>query len=342
MRKSIIYFIILIVYLSLTAILVFFEHDVEGSSIHNMWNAIWYLLVTVSTIGYGDFYPITNGGQIIGVIFVFSSIAVMGYLISRLTIKLNQYMEDKKAGLHGTRMQNHIVIIGYDKFSNHIIKQIVPTGRKVAVVTNKKDDLELIGSTFDSKDVFCLFTDFENFDLLEKVNIRQSSKVLVQFDNDTDMLVYVLHLKSQYKCLDIVVSLDNPSLRKPFLSAGVLYVISKDEIAANLVASYIFEPEVAELTEDIMFSSTSKYDFDIMEFKVIKDNPYVGRDYNAAFIEMRELYNCVLLGIYHQGKLFKNPSQEIIIEENDYLVLIANGDTKKEIQSVFKTQQGRF
>jgi len=323
-------------------VLVVNEEAVEGSSIHSFWDAVWYLLVTVSTIGYGDYYPVSPIGKIIGVIFVFSSIAVMGYLISRLTIKLNQYMEDKKAGLHGTKMQNHIVIIGYDKFSSHIIKQIVPTGRKVAVVTNKKDDLELIRSTFNNKDVFCLFTDFENFEHLEKVNIRKSSKVLVQFDNDTDMLVYVLHLKSQYECLNIVVSLDNPSLKKPFLSAGVLNVISKDEIAANLVASYIFEPEVAELTEDIMFSSTSKYDFDIMEFKVLEDNPYIGRDYNTTFIEMRELYNCVLLGIYHQGKLFKNPVHEIIIEENDYLVLIANGETKKEIQSIFRTEQGRF
>lgn len=342
MKKKIIYPIILMIYLSLLSVLVFFERDAEGSTIHNFWNAIWYLLVTVSTIGYGDYYPISVGGQIIGVVFVFSSIAVMGYLISRLTIKLNQYMEDKKAGLHGTRMQNHIVIIGYDKFSNHIIKQIVPTGRKVAVVTNKKDDLELIKSSFNSDDVFCLFTDFENFEHLEKVNIRKSSKVLVQFDNDTDMLVYVLHLKSQYNCLNIVVSLDNPSLKKPFLSAGVMYAISKDEIAANLVASYIFEPEVAELTEDIMFSSTSKFDFDIMEFQVNSENPYLGRDYNSTFFEMRDLYNCVLLGIYHKGKLFKNPSHKIIIEENDYLVLIANGETKNEIHAVFKTEQGRF
>lgn len=342
MKKQIIYPFILVIYLSLLTILVLSEKDVEGSTIHNFGDGIWYLLVTVSTIGYGDYFPISPIGKIVGIVFIFTSLAVMGYLISKLTIKLNQYMEDKKAGLHGTKMQNHIVIIGYDKFSSHIIKQIVPTGRKVAIVTNKKDDLELIRSTFDQKDVFCLFTDFDNFDLLEKVNIKNSSKVLVQFDNDTDMLVYVLHLKSQYDCLNIVVSVDNPSLKQPFLSAGVLHAISKDEIAANLVASYIFEPEVAELTEDIMFSATSKFDFDIMEFKVVEGNPYLGKDYNKAFFELRELYNCVLLGIYHNGKLFKNPSHNLIIAENDYLVIIANGETKKEIQSAFKVEQGRF
>lgn len=342
MRKRIIYPIILLVYFALLVILVLVERDNEASSIKNIWNAIWYLLVTVSTIGYGDYYPITPMGKGIGVIFVLSSLAVMGYLISKLTIKLNQYMEDKKSGLFGTKMENHIVIIGYDKFSSHIIKQIVPTGRKVAVVTNKKDNLDIIKSTFESKDVFCLFSDFDNFEQLEKVNIRASSKVLVQFNNDTDMLVYILHLKSLYENLNIVVSLDNPSLKKPFLSAGVLYAVSKDEIAAKLVASYIFEPEVAILTEDIMSSDTGKYDFDIMEFKIIEENDYIGKDYNWIFYDLRQKYHCVLLGIYHRGVLFKNPSHELIIEKGDYLLLIANGDSKEKLKSIFHIEQGRF
>lgn len=342
MKKRIIFPIILLVYFTLMGILVLAERNTEGSTIQNMWNATWYLLVTISTIGYGDYYPISPLGKIIGVIFVLSSLAVMGYLISKLTIKLNQYMEDKKAGLFGTKMENHIVIIGYDKFSSHIIKQIVPTGRKVAVVTNKKDDLDIISAAFDRKDVFCLFSDFDNFEHLQKVNISSSSKVLVQFNNDTDMLVYILHLKTHYHHLNIVVSLDNPSLKKPFLSAGVLYAVSKDEIAARLVASYIFEPEVAILTEDIMSSATGKYDFDIMEFQISSGNSYIGKEYNSIFYDLREKYHCVLLGIYHQGKLFKNPTHELIIQENDYLVLIANGEAKDKIQFAFHVEQGRF
>lgn len=322
--------------------MVLVEQDVEGSSIHNFWNAIWYLLVTISTIGYGDYYPVSVPGKVIGAVFVLSSIAVMGYLISKLTIQLNQFMEEKKAGLHGTKMKNHIVIIGYDRFSNHIIRQIIPSGRKVAIVTNKKDDLELIKNTFNSKDVFVLFTDYENFEHLGKVNIRESSKVLVQFDNDTDMLVYVLHLKSHYNCLNLVVSLDNPSLKKPFLSAGVLHAVSKDEIAAKLVASYIFEPEVAELTEDIMSSATSQFDFDIMEFKVIPENPYLDKDYHFVFHDMKDRFNGILLGVYKDEELYKNPSSYIIISENDYLVLIANSDTKDQIEKEFKVLQGRY
>lgn len=323
-------------------LLVYFEHEAEDSSIKNLGNALWYVLVTLSTIGYGDYYPITALGKIVGIIFVLSSLGVMGYLISKLTINLNQYMEDKKAGLFGTKIENHIVIIGYDKFSNHIIKQIVPTGRKVAVVTNKKDDLDLIATAFEQKDVFTLYSDFENFENLSKVNITKSSKVFINFKDDAEMLIYILHLKTYYQGLNLVVSLDNSTLKKPFKSAGVLYVVSREEIAAKLVASYIFEPEVAIFTEDIMSSATGKFDFDILEFKIIEGNPYIGKKYNDTFFDLKQKFAAILLGIYQDEQLYKNPTFEMIIGENDYLILIANGESYDKIKEVFGTDQGRF
>ncbi|NPD47521.1 MULTISPECIES: two pore domain potassium channel family protein [unclassified Lentimicrobium] len=58
MKKRIIYPIILLVYFVLLVILVIVESDKEASSIKNIWNAICYLLVTISTIGYGDVTPL--------------------------------------------------------------------------------------------------------------------------------------------------------------------------------------------------------------------------------------------------------------------------------------------
>ncbi len=342
MKKKLILIITISIYFSLLLLLVFTEKDAKGATIISLSDAFWYLLVTLSTIGYGDYYPITIFGKFIGIIFILSSLGVMGYLISKLTIKLNKYMEDKKAGLYGTKMEKHIVIIGYDKFSNHIMKQIVLTGIKVAVVTNKKEDLDTIALTFKQEDVFTLYTDLENFENLSKVNITKASKVFIKFADDTAMLVYILHLKNYYKNLDIVVSLDNSTLKKPFKSAGVLYAVSREEIAANLVASYIFEPEVAILTEDIMSSATGKYDFDIMEFKITNGNPYIDKEYNWVFYDIKKQFACILLGIFQDKKLYKNPTKEMIIKEGDYLIIISNGEGEAKIKEVFKTKQGHF
>ena len=342
MKKRYLFPLLAFIFFLLLLALVYVEKNDSSANIHSLSDAFWYLIVTLSTIGYGDYYPVTSLGKIISILFILTSFGIMGYFISSLTIKINKYMEDKKTGFFGTKMKNHIVMIGYDKFSSIILKQIVTTGIKVAVVTDKREDIDTISLSFKNKDIFTLYTDLENYESLEKVNISQSSKVFIKLDDDTKMLVYILHLKRYYKDLEIVVSLDNSTLKEPFKSAGVLYAVSREAIAAKLVASYIFEPEVALLTEDIMSSAIDKYDFDLMEFRVTKDNPYLGKEYNWVFHEIKKEYSCILLGICQDKVLYKNPSKKIILEENNFLVILSNGLGENQLTELFKTKQGHF
>ena len=329
-------------YLLLLYILVLSEKNVEGASISNMFDALWYSLVTLSTVGYGDFYPVSILGKIIGLIFVFSSLGVLGYLISQLTVKLTQYMEDKKNGLFGTKMENHIVLIGYNKFSDNILKQIVTTGIRVAVVTNDKNDVNTIAENYENDTVFTLYTDYNNFDVLNKVNISKSAKVFINLDSDTERWVYILDLKNRFKDLEIIVSLNNTNFQNTFRSAGVLYAVSREEIAAKLVASYIFEPDVASFTEDLMATAEKSDDFDMIELRVNKKNPYLNKDYDFAFSNIRKEFSSVLLGIYQNGILYKNPINPMTISENDYLIIIGDGDHADKLKEAFGVEEGRF
>ena len=41
-----------------------FERHAPGSNIHTLKDAVWWSFVTVTTVGYGDFYPVTAGGRV--------------------------------------------------------------------------------------------------------------------------------------------------------------------------------------------------------------------------------------------------------------------------------------
>jgi voltage-gated potassium channel len=64
------------------------EYLVESTDpeakITNIGDAFWWAMVTVTTVGYGDLYPVTPGGKIVASIMMMIGIAILGVLISTL------------------------------------------------------------------------------------------------------------------------------------------------------------------------------------------------------------------------------------------------------------------
>ena len=81
--------IFLVIYAALLTALVICEKDQPGTHIHSFADAIWYSLVTISTVGYGDVTPVSHGGHVIGIIFLIMSmgllVALFGSVVSVLT-----------------------------------------------------------------------------------------------------------------------------------------------------------------------------------------------------------------------------------------------------------------
>jgi voltage-gated potassium channel len=74
----------MIVLCSSSVIVLQFESRAADASIQNGWDAFWYSMVTITTVGYGDFYPVTVGGRIAGMFIMFAGVGIIGALASIL------------------------------------------------------------------------------------------------------------------------------------------------------------------------------------------------------------------------------------------------------------------
>lgn len=54
------------------------ERGAPGATITSYGDAIWWALVTTTTVGYGDFYPVTTEGRIIAAVLMVVGIALLG------------------------------------------------------------------------------------------------------------------------------------------------------------------------------------------------------------------------------------------------------------------------
>lgn len=335
--------VILIVLLILNVILVHFEKQTGTSGITTIGSAIWYMAVTLTTVGYGDLYPSSKVGKLIGYIYVFSSLGVLGYLFSTISNKIFKIMEEKKLGFKGTNFEKHILIIGWNEFSKMVAEEIAATAKDMAIITNQRDDIDLIYNQFGKTHTFVLFSDYHNYEGLQKVNAAKASVAFISLEDDSEALMYVLDFRKSYPDPAIVVSLQKPRLKETFHAAGVTYAVARSEIASKLVASYIFEPDVAAMNLDLLSTSRTDYDHDIQEFQVRDNNPYVGKNCLDVFMDLKKKYNSILLGIYKnkESKIITNPADDQLISSGDYLVILASGYDKRKIQGDFSVSEGR-
>ena len=70
-----------IVYLLLLLLLYKTESSAGNEDFSSFWDAVWYSLVTMTTVGYGDVTPVTAGGKLIGIVFALCSIGILTALI---------------------------------------------------------------------------------------------------------------------------------------------------------------------------------------------------------------------------------------------------------------------
>ncbi len=70
-----------LVYLLLLYLLVLFERDAQGATIHNLGQALWYSLATFTTVGYGDVYPVTPAGRTIASVFLILGVGLLGFFV---------------------------------------------------------------------------------------------------------------------------------------------------------------------------------------------------------------------------------------------------------------------
>ncbi len=61
-----------------------FESKSPDAHITTGWDAFWYSVVTITTVGYGDYYPVTFWGRITGMFIMFAGIGIIGALASIL------------------------------------------------------------------------------------------------------------------------------------------------------------------------------------------------------------------------------------------------------------------
>lgn len=103
---------VLVVVFACSALVLSFESPAKGTNIHNFGDALWWAIVTVTTVGYGDRYPVTAGGRGVAAVLMFVGIGLIGVLTATVaSYFVTQNVDEERADLieRLTRIESMLV-----------------------------------------------------------------------------------------------------------------------------------------------------------------------------------------------------------------------------------------
>ena len=79
---------------ALGMIIVPFETVSAEANITNFWDGLWWSVTTMTGVGYGDYYPVTVVGRLIGMTLEVLGLVVFGLIVGQLAVALFRVKDD--------------------------------------------------------------------------------------------------------------------------------------------------------------------------------------------------------------------------------------------------------
>ncbi|OLS40493.1 TrkA family potassium uptake protein [Bacillus sp. MRMR6] len=98
----------------------------EPETFDSTFQAIWWMLTTMTTVGYGDVSPVTVAGRTWAMLVVYTlGIGLFGFVIGMIVDAVTKYKRAKEEGKLSYKGENHFVIMGWTAKSKNTIKELI-------------------------------------------------------------------------------------------------------------------------------------------------------------------------------------------------------------------------
>lgn len=282
-------------------------HFIEGQP----WIvSLYWTFVTIGTVGYGDYSPVTDTGMIFTITLIVFGIGTFALAIEALVDLLLKRQEMKFLGLIKVEKSLHVVICGWTESTLECIKEI---GKENEVFVLDEDETVRKraiknGSSF-------VHGDPTRIKDLEKANVQGARAVIVDLQSDSKTIHCILGIRELDKEVRIIAEVERYENIEQVKMAGASQIISPFVISGRLMYKSIDDGYEAMFVQDVLAEHKER---EMREVKIKQGSQFIGKTLLEA--DIHEKTGVVVVGIGKEGKLTIDPPREFIIEANDIIL----------------------
>ena len=286
--------------------------------------AIYWVIVSITTVGYGDIYFTSTIGRLFSIIVSLSGVfMIFGLLFPLvLTPHLEQIIRKELPGKVPLDLKSHIIICGYNQLVETLIVELDEYKIPFAVVDdNEKNIRDLL-----SRKIICVHGEASDENVLLNSNIC-SGQIIIANQNDEKNAGIILTAKE-------LCSIKVISLVEDVGKAGYLKYAGADQVISpkTLFGKYIGRKAVDPLTDHLAGATRFFENLNIVEFPIYPGSSLISTRLNDAKIRKKTGANIV--GLWTAGRLSLNPKPDDIIKESSVLLAVGTQNQLEELKEL--------
>lgn len=296
----------------------FFEPDLTWK------NGLWWSVVTLTTVGYGDIAPATIGGRAVAVLIMFFGIGLLGMLSATLaSVLISKRMEENR-GMNRLSFKDHIIIVEWNHRARAILHEL-RADRKTA-----DSSIVLIADLVEkpvADEKLFFIKGVVDEESLGKAAITGASTVIILGDDaleatarDAKVVLSTLTIESIAPDVYTVAELVDQRHVQHCRRAMVDEIIVGSELSSHLIASAAIDHGISKVVSELL---STRYGNELYSMEL--PSGMAGLSFLELIVRMKKERQSIVIGVQKgQGAdLVTNPPADYQMEDGDYLIVIS-------------------
>lgn len=231
----------------------------ENENIHSYLDAIYWALVTISTVGYGDISPMTQMGKIVSMFGIIFGIAMISFVTSVMVSAFSERFDELRnedSISHVNRMNNVVLINGYGHLGATIANKL-KLGKNYEPVIIEYNEEKAKQAFNDGYKV--IHADGSSANIISTLYTRDNIVAMLTLrSSDIDNIYFILNAKSISDKSIVYSRINHSSLQAQYNATKVDGVVESYAVAHEITLEYLINK--SQKTHDVItfFGYTQK------------------------------------------------------------------------------------
>ena len=296
---------------------------IEG---HSWLESIYWTFSVITTVGFGDYVPVSNLGRIFTISVMIFGIGTFFCAIDAGVDFMTKKEEKKRLGLIPIKEREHIVICGLTKSTRQAIKQAEEKKLRHIFVM---DPDETVRTEAISIGINYVYGDPTRLEDLEKLNLKEAKAVIVDLPTDSQAMHCILGIRHLNPDVRIIANVEREENITQIQNAGANQIISSSLLLGKLLWRSIDSIYQASFVQGVLATSALSQ---IAELKITSKSKLIGTTLKEA--KIYQTTGVIVIGIGQQENLIIDPSPDFILNEEDILLCLGTIEEIEKLKEI--------